>query len=147
MLAALAATGFAVDLALSYRIRPRPHAGVWAVAMGMYALATWSLAVGLGWGWSEATFKSFFYFGAIANIPLLAAGSVHLNASPRAARWFTIGVSASLALADRHGLKSIALPAISTGVFGFPLDRCARILLTEVYRYLQGADKAGLQQT
>ena len=50
-------------------------------------------------------------------------------------------IRSSLALADRHGLRSIALPAISTGVFGFPLDRCARILLTEVYRYLQGGTK------
>ncbi|MEM6453919.1 MAG: macro domain-containing protein [Acidobacteriota bacterium] len=50
-------------------------------------------------------------------------------------------VRASLALADRHGLKSLALPAISTGVFGFPMDRCARITLTEVYRYLQGGTK------
>ncbi|MEM8930880.1 MAG: macro domain-containing protein [Acidobacteriota bacterium] len=50
-------------------------------------------------------------------------------------------IRASLALADRHGLKSIALPAISTGNFGFPMDRCARILLTEVYRYLQGGTK------
>ena len=50
-------------------------------------------------------------------------------------------IRACLALADRHGLKSIALPAISTGVFGFPMDRCARILLTEVYRYLQGGTK------
>lgn len=50
-------------------------------------------------------------------------------------------VRASLALADRHGLKSIAMPAISTGTFGFPLDRCARILLTEVYRYMQGGTK------
>ena len=50
-------------------------------------------------------------------------------------------IRASLAVADRHGLKSIALPAISTGAFGCPLDRCARILLTEVYRYLQGGTK------
>ncbi len=50
-------------------------------------------------------------------------------------------IRSSLALADRHGLKSIALPAISTGAFGFPVDRCARILLTEVYRYLQGGTK------
>jgi O-acetyl-ADP-ribose deacetylase (regulator of RNase III) len=50
-------------------------------------------------------------------------------------------IRASLALADRHGLKSIALPAISTGVFGFPMDRCAKILLTEIYRYLQGGTK------
>ncbi len=50
-------------------------------------------------------------------------------------------IRSSLALADRHGLKSIALPAISTGVFGYPVVKCARILLTEVYRYLQGGTK------
>lgn len=50
-------------------------------------------------------------------------------------------VRAALALADRRGMKSIALPAISTGNFGFPLDRAARILLTEIHRYLQGGTK------
>ena len=50
-------------------------------------------------------------------------------------------VRSALALADRNGLKSIAIPAISTGNFGFPVDRCARILLTEVHRYLQGGTK------
>ncbi len=50
-------------------------------------------------------------------------------------------IRSALAVADRHGLRSIALPAISTGNFGFPVDRCAKILLTEVYRYLQGGTK------
>ncbi|HEX2225414.1 MAG TPA: macro domain-containing protein [Thermoanaerobaculia bacterium] len=50
-------------------------------------------------------------------------------------------VRAALALADRRGMKSIALPAISTGNFGFPVDRAARILLTEIHRYLQGGTK------
>jgi O-acetyl-ADP-ribose deacetylase (regulator of RNase III) len=50
-------------------------------------------------------------------------------------------VRAALALADRRGMKSIALPAISTGVFGFPIDRAARILLTEIHRFLQGGTK------
>jgi O-acetyl-ADP-ribose deacetylase (regulator of RNase III) len=50
-------------------------------------------------------------------------------------------VRASLALADRRGVKSIALPAISTGNFGFPIDRAARITLTEVHRFLQGGTK------
>ena len=52
-------------------------------------------------------------------------------------------VRASLALADRHGLKSIAIPAISTGNFGFPVNRCARVTLTEIHRYLQGGTKLG----
>jgi len=56
-------------------------------------------------------------------------------------RKLAAAVRASLALADRNGLRSIALPAISTGNFGFPLDRAARIMLTEVHRYLQGGTK------
>ena len=50
-------------------------------------------------------------------------------------------VRSALALADRNGLRSIAIPAISTGEYRFPVDRCARILLTEVHRYLQGGTK------
>jgi len=50
-------------------------------------------------------------------------------------------VRAALALADRRGMRSIALPAISTGVFGFPMERAARITLTEIHRYLQGGTK------
>jgi O-acetyl-ADP-ribose deacetylase (regulator of RNase III) len=50
-------------------------------------------------------------------------------------------VRAALALADRNALRSIALPAISTGVFGFPMDKAARITLTEIHRYLQGGTK------
>ena len=50
-------------------------------------------------------------------------------------------VRSALALTDRHGLRSLAIPAISTGTFGYPLDRCARITLTEIHRYLQGGTK------
>jgi len=56
-------------------------------------------------------------------------------------RKLSSAVRSALALADRHGLKSIALPAISTGVFGYPIDRCARVTLTEIHRYLQGGTK------
>jgi O-acetyl-ADP-ribose deacetylase len=38
-------------------------------------------------------------------------------------------------------MRSLALPAISTGVFGFPLERAARVMLTEVQRFLQGGTK------
>lgn len=56
-------------------------------------------------------------------------------------RKLAAAVRSALAVADRNGLRSIALPAISTGVFGFPVDRCARITLTEIHRYLQGGTK------
>jgi len=44
----------------------------------------------------------------------------------------------SLKVADDNGLKSIAFPAISTGIFGFPIDQCAKIMLTNSIDYLKG---------
>jgi O-acetyl-ADP-ribose deacetylase (regulator of RNase III) len=46
-----------------------------------------------------------------------------------------------LILADRNGLKSIAFPAISTGIFGFPKDRCAKVMLSTIIAYLEGPTK------
>ncbi len=41
----------------------------------------------------------------------------------------------SMKVADELGVKSIAFPALGTGVGGFPLDRCAKIMYEEVKRY------------
>ena len=46
----------------------------------------------------------------------------------------------SLALAARHGLKSIAFPAISTGAYGFPLERACRIAVAATRGFLAGHD-------
>lgn len=46
----------------------------------------------------------------------------------------------SLALAAEHGVRTIAFPAISTGAYGFPLERATRIALSEVKRFLESHD-------
>ena len=46
----------------------------------------------------------------------------------------------SLKLAIEKGLASITFPAISTGIFGFPKGRCARIMLTTVAETLKQED-------
>src|SRR5438874_2606385 len=43
----------------------------------------------------------------------------------------------SMSLALRTKIRSIAFPAISTGVYGFPMDRAARIAASEVHRFLE----------
>ncbi len=42
----------------------------------------------------------------------------------------------SLKLMDEHNLKTIAFPAISTGIFGYPIDRCAKIMIATAKNYL-----------
>ncbi len=42
----------------------------------------------------------------------------------------------SLTLAGQRGLASIAFPSISTGIYGFPLERAARIALGAVAEHL-----------
>jgi len=43
----------------------------------------------------------------------------------------------SLLRATEHCLRSIAFPAISTGIFGFPKDRCATIMLKAARQFLE----------
>jgi len=43
-----------------------------------------------------------------------------------------------LTLADKHGVKSIAFPSISTGAYGFPIRRAAQIATSTVREYLNG---------
>ena len=50
----------------------------------------------------------------------------------------------SLKIADQNHLSSIAFPAISTGIFGFPIERCARIMLDTIIDYLRS--ETGLTQ-
>ncbi|MDH5815394.1 MAG: macro domain-containing protein [Candidatus Nezhaarchaeota archaeon] len=44
----------------------------------------------------------------------------------------------SLKRAEERNVRSIAFPAISTGIFGFPKDRCADIMLRTIIEYLKG---------
>lgn len=43
----------------------------------------------------------------------------------------------SLQLADDHHLTSIALPAISTGVYGYPMRQAAHVILSTIIDYLK----------
>ncbi len=50
----------------------------------------------------------------------------------------------SLKVADENNLKSISFPAISAGIFGFPIESCAEIMLKTTIDYLKG--QTGLEK-
>lgn len=54
------------------------------------------------------------------------------NIDPEPAKYLYAAVSNSLKLADNKQLKSIALPAISTGTFGYPVKSAAEIILKAI---------------
>jgi O-acetyl-ADP-ribose deacetylase (regulator of RNase III) len=41
------------------------------------------------------------------------------------------------ALVEQHGIKTVAFPSISTGAYGFPMDRAARIAVRETKQFLE----------
>jgi len=46
---------------------------------------------------------------------------------------------AVLEIAERHNVRTLAFPATGTGIAGFNLRDCARIMLDEVARHVEGA--------
>ena len=50
----------------------------------------------------------------------------------------------SLQLAVEYGCKSVAFPAISTGVYGYPLDLASEVALSEIRQFLLGLNDAML---
>jgi len=47
------------------------------------------------------------------------------------------------ALVEQHGIKSVAFPAISAGVYGFPMERAARIAVRETEHFLERNQSVG----
>lgn len=52
----------------------------------------------------------------------------------------------SLALAEQHGVRSIAFPGISTGIYHFPSDRAARIAVAETRTHLEAHPESSLER-
>ena len=54
-------------------------------------------------------------------------------------------VTGALRQADQLGLASIAIPAISTGIFGFPKPRAAQVILSAISRYFVATSSTSLR--
>ena len=54
-------------------------------------------------------------------------------------------VTGSLRVADELKLTSIAMPAISTGIYGFPKERAAKIIFSAIEKYFVENSSSGLK--
>jgi O-acetyl-ADP-ribose deacetylase (regulator of RNase III) len=68
---------------------------------------------------------------------VIHAASMGLGDEPTTAKSLRTSTAHSLRLAAERKLKSIAFPAVGTGVSGFPMDECAQIMLTEAAQHLK----------
>lgn len=65
-----------------------------------------------------------------------AVGPIYKRGDQRVADLLASAYRRSLEVAAEYGIKTIAFPAISTGVFGYPLDEAAPIALQTVVDFL-----------
>jgi hypothetical protein len=127
-LATAVATLFAEATFARWRRKRSPHEAAWTVALALFALASAALATGTSTGWDRGTFRVFYLFGAVLNVPWLGLGTVFLLLGERTGRrvrgvlLFFSGLAAGVLLtAPIHGdLAGSAIP-VGKEVFGvFP---------------------------
>ena len=90
---------FSARLWGSWRDRRRPNLLAWGIALAMFSIASAAAAIGIAFGWEPITYKTYYLFGAILNVPVLAAGTVYLLAPRRVANAFAILVAIASAFA------------------------------------------------
>lgn len=112
--ATLVAAAFAVAIGDRWMARRRAHELAWAVSLVMFGAASFALFVGVATGWTPLSFRAFYLFGAILNVPWLALGSVLLlNEGRHAQAWlqsFALG-SAFIAGVMAHSPLRAAVPS------------------------------------
>jgi O-acetyl-ADP-ribose deacetylase len=74
--------------------------------------------------------------GKLAAKYVIHAASMELGGST-SAEALRKSTAHALRIASESGLKSIAFPAVGTGVAGFPMKECAEIMLQEALQHLQ----------
>ena len=67
-----------------------------------------------------------------------AVGPVWKGGNHRESELLGSAVRSALQLTDRLKLKSVSLPCISTGIFGYPLEDAVKIILEEIRTFLGG---------
>ncbi|HXY71705.1 MAG TPA: hypothetical protein VEM41_04110 [Actinomycetota bacterium] len=84
LFAVAVAAVFAAQLLRRFLSRRRPFEGLWAVALAMFAVASFAMFLGVATGWGPLEFRVYWLLGAVLNVPFLFAGELYLLAQRRA---------------------------------------------------------------
>lgn len=88
--AMLVSLAFAATVLERWIDRRRPQDLAWATSLGLFTAGAGALWWGASAGWSTGSFRAFYAFGAVLNVPILALGTVYLLASRRTADRITV---------------------------------------------------------
>jgi hypothetical protein len=122
MAATAISAALAVTLWMQYRSKPRPYLMAWSVALAIYAVAALTEVIGAAAGWSPLLYRTYYYFGGILVVGVLALGTIYLLA-PRFGRTALLAllVFAAVGLAGTLGarlqpslLQTHAVPSVDT---------------------------------
>ena len=91
--AAAASAAFAAAVLRQYAARHRPYQLAWGIALSMFTVASLALTVGVVAGWTPLSFKLYYLFGAMLNVPWLALGTVELLAGHTVQRAYLAGLA------------------------------------------------------
>ena len=81
--ALLFACAFGASTYERWLVRRSPQLAAWTIALVMFALGAGALAWGSAWGWTGGSFRVFFAFGAVLNVPFLALGQLYVQVRNR----------------------------------------------------------------
>ncbi|MBV9951572.1 MAG: hypothetical protein JO291_06450 [Acidimicrobiia bacterium] len=124
--ATLVSLAFACSTFERWLVRRRRHELAWSVALAMFAIGSAALWAGAALGWDAWSFRLFYLFGGVLNVPFLALGTVYLLAGQQ--------------IGDRVGAVLCLVGAFAAGVLTIAPLRHA----VAPHRFPEGHDLFGV---
>ena len=106
---------FFLSLLRAWRLRRSPQLLAWTMALFMFSLASAAVLAGTSTRWTTGWFRVYYLFGAIANVPVLALGTLYLLTPRRFAHLCAISVGiATIAAAVVLVRSELAIAPLGT---------------------------------
>ena len=114
LVATVVAWEFSLALARRWWASRRPYLRSWALSLLFFAAGSAFLTYGVAFGWSGASLRGYYVFGALLSVPWLAMGEVELLWPSRATRILAVflailSVDAALVLAASGFVTDVAV--------------------------------------